>query len=604
MTELADPVRWVGHVIVCGLHDEGLRIVEQLHGAGVRVLVVDDVPNPRLVRALQGLGVPHLEADSRQAETLESAGLAGAAALVCVESEDLHTLATALLARELRPDLRVVVQLRNAAVGRALGDVGVAVLDVAGLAAPSIVEACLRTGSWTINLGEVEFRVVETVVLNDGTLRDLYGDLAPLAVVRADDGHAALTPGRDTVVRTGDSIVVVGTPEEVAAAGLGVRRRARAATAAPSFVGARAPRPPRPPGARRSLLRDLVADIDRRIKLALVALVALVGVSMTVLLIGYEEPSGRRMSPIDALYFTVETIGTVGFGDFYFRDQHAWLRIWAICLMLVGATLATVFFALLTNALIGRRLEETLGRRRITGLDDHVIVIGSGSIGVAVVDGLRAAGVEVVVVEADDGNRFLDHLRRSKVPVVVGDATLPETLSTLHLETARAIAVLTSDDLANIETGLAVRDLLGDRWTDVPVALRLFDRRLASTVAGSFDFRFVRSPAALAAPWFVGAALGLDVIDTFYVGDLPMLVARLTIPEMSGLDGLAMRDLEARILVVSLVRSDGAAEHPPRRDTRFAAGDVAYLVGPHEELLQLLRTDALAPAALSATLDS
>ncbi|GAA4712121.1 NAD-binding protein [Nocardioides conyzicola] len=589
------PRAWTGHVIVCGLHDEGLRIVEQLHGAGVRVLVVDDAPDPRLVRSLQALGVPHLEADSRQAETLESAGLAGATALVCVESADLHTLATALLAREVRPDLRVVVQLRNAAVGRALGGVGVAVLDVAGLAAPSIVEACLRTGSWTLELGEVAFRVVETVVLSEGTLRDLYGDLAPLAVVRAVDGHAALTPGRDTVVHAGDSIVVVGTPDEVAAAGLGVRRRTSDAPAVPAFIGARAPRPP---GARRSLLRDLVADVDRRIKFALLALVGLVGVSMTVLLVGYEEPSGRRMSAIDALYFTVETIGTVGFGDFYFRDQHAWLRIWAICLMLVGATLATVFFALLTNALIGRRLEETLGRRRITSLDDHVIVIGAGSIGVAVVDGLRAAGVDVVVVETDDGNRFLDHLRRSKVPVVVGDATLPETLSTLHLETARAVAVLTSDDLANIETGLAVRDLLGDRWTDVPVALRLFDRRLAGTVAGSFDFRYVRSPAALAAPWFVGAALGLDVIDTFYVGDLPMLVARLTIPERSGLDGLAMRDLEARILVVSLVRSDGRTEHPPRRDTRFAAGDVAYLVGPHEELLQLLRTDALAPAAL------
>ena len=39
------------------------------------------------------------------------------------------------------------------------------------------------------------------------------------------------------------------------------------------------------------------------------------------------------MSVLDALYFTVETIGTVGFGDFYFRDQHTWLRVWAIALM-------------------------------------------------------------------------------------------------------------------------------------------------------------------------------------------------------------------------------------------------------------------------------
>jgi hypothetical protein len=39
-------------------------------------------------------------------------------------------------------------------------------------------------------------------------------------------------------------------------------------------------------------------------------------------------------------------------------------------------------------------------------------------------------------------------------------------------------------------------------------------------------------------------------------------------------------------------------EYPPRRDTRFAAGDQAYLVGPYEELLRVLgreREDAASP---------
>jgi hypothetical protein len=90
------------------------------------------------------------------------------------------------------------------------------------------------------------------------------------------------------------------------------------------------------------------------------------------------------------------------------------------------------------------------------------------------------------------------------------------------------------------------------------VVLRVFDRGLADAVADGFGFRYVRSTAALAAPWFVGAAVGLD--------------------------GLAMGELAGRTRVVAIGRTDGTLEYPPRSDTRFAAGDSAFLVGPYEEL--------------------
>ncbi len=131
-----------------------------------------------------------------------------------------------------------------------------------------------------------------------------------------------------------------------------------------------------------------------------------------------------------------------------------------------------------------------------------------------------------------------------------------------------------------------MRDLLGDRWLDVPVVLRLFDRRLADTVSGSFDFRHVRSPSALAAPWFVGAALGLDVMQTLYVAGLPMLVARLTVGP--ALAGTPMRTLPARLRVVRLARQEEVIDLP-RRDEVLAAGDHVTIIGPYEELLRLLR---------------
>jgi Trk K+ transport system NAD-binding subunit len=199
----------------------------------------------------------------------------------------------------------------------------------------------------------------------------------------------------------------------------------------------------------------------------------------------------------------------------------------------------------------------------------------------------------VVVIESDAQNRYLDRARALRVPVVIADATQRQTHASVNLGEASAVAILTSADLTNIETGLAVRESLGDRWDVVPVVLRVFDRDLARMMEQNFGFRYVRSTSALAAPWFVGAALGLDVLETFFVDQQPFLVGRLTIASGGGLQGLAMQDLSARTRVVAIRRAEAGdvLEHPPRRGTRFQGGDEAYLLGPYDELLDVLRRD-------------
>jgi Trk K+ transport system NAD-binding subunit len=297
------------------------------------------------------------------------------------------------------------------------------------------------------------------------------------------------------------------------------------------------------------------------------------------------------MSLLTSLYFTIETISTVGFGDFSFAGQSTGILVFGIFLIAAGATLLTAVFALITNVLVSWRIEQSLGRQRLTGMEGHVVVIGLGSVGIRVLEGLQAKGREVVVVERNESNRYLNQARALGAPVLIGDSTQRQTLESANVHTASAVAVLTSDDLTNIETGLAVRDYLGERWLAVPVVLRVFDRALGHTVEHHFDFRHVRSTSALAAPQFVGAALGLDILGSFTIGRQPFLVGKLTVAPGRGLDGLAMQDLPAQTRVVALSRAaaGGRLEYPPRRDTRFAPGDEAFLLGPYEELLRVLR---------------
>lgn len=561
---------WRDHVIVCGLHGVGLRTVEQLLVTGRQVVVVDDEPERRLVRTLQAWQVPLLEADPRSAGALERAGLADALAVVCVEEDDLQRLETALAVREQRPDVRLVVQLANAAVGRALSEVLSAgsVLDAAALAAPAVLDACSVGRPHVFAVDSARFSVSGQVVRAAGTLRAAYGDRVPLAVLPADGGPLVVCPGRDHEVGAGDRVTLIDADD----ADPGRRPRVRLPRVRPRVPG---------------LLREL----DRPLKVALLAVLLLLLVSTVVLKAAYRQPDGSGISWLDALYFTVSTDATVGFGDFNFGGQDDWLMAFGIVDMLIGAALLTTVFALFTNLLVSRRLAAALGRQRVTGMRDHVVVVGLGSIGIAVLQGLLARGRDVVVLERDEDNRYLAQARALGVTVVLGDATLALSLEQVNVRAAGAIAILTSNEMTNIETGLAVREHLGPRWPAVPVVLRVFDRPLAATVERTFGFRHVLSASMLAAPWFVGAALGLEVLDTFYVERTPFLLARLTVAVGGGLDGLAMRELSAATRVVALERAGGGLEHPPRRGTRFAGGDRAYLVGPYEELLGVLQQD-------------
>ena len=578
---------WEGHVIVCGLQGVGLRMVEQLHQAGVDVVVVDEDPDPRLVRIVEAWEIPFVVGSPRIGGFLDRAGLARARAVVCAERTEVETLETALLVSERRPDIRVVVQLANAAVGAAVGDVTGpgTVLDVASLAAPSIVEACLGSDSYQIEFGGAQFMTSEVEVARFATLRALFGALAPIAVVPADGSPTVACPGRDYQVHVGDKVTVLGTPDELEAADL------LPAKAGDDGSGLRVHHHHSGAGLLKRIASLLASDDNSALRFAIVAASTLIVVSTIVLRLAYRLPHGGHMTTLTALYFTVETISTVGYGDFSFADQSTAMEIFGILLIAGGATLLTTVFALITNVLVSWRIEQSLGRQQLVGLEGHVVVIGLGSVGIRVLEGLHKEGREVVVVERSENNRFLNQARALGAPVLIADSTQRQTLEDANVHSAAAVAVLTSDDLTNIETGLAVRDYLGERWLSVPVVLRVFDRELGHTVEHHFDFRHVRSTSAIAAPRFVGAALGLDILGSFDVAEQAFLVGRLTVAPGRGLDGLAMVDLPAQTRVIALSRAAdaGRLEHPPRRDTRFAPGDQAYVLGPYEELLRVLR---------------
>ncbi|MDT5387055.1 MAG: hypothetical protein QOE04_696 [Mycobacterium sp.] len=558
-----------GHIIVCGDDPLGLRIIEQLRATGQEIAIVF------------------------ASDGLREAGIAEAAALICADDDDALNLEIALLARQLNPTVRVVARLGNGVLREAvaIGNGPGAILDVADLAAPSVVEACLSRTTHSITVAGVEFVISGTHAPRDATLRELFGDLAPVAVVRDENsptaGEVVACPGRDVHVNAGDWTAMIGTPKELVAQGIEV--------AVPTSVRVSIRRTP----LKRVVdaLRAFREDVNPIFFKAFAASMTLLLGATVLLRFTYHKPG---MSFIDALYFSTETIATVGYGDFSFIEQPTWLRLFGIGLMFAGVTSTAVLMAFVADLLLSRRIAQNAGLRKVRELNDHIIVVGLGSFGIRVVADLKAAGHDVVVIERSPDNRFLASAAELDVPVIFGDATLAATLDSARVDDAVAVAVLTQDDMVNIETGIVLRERLGDRWMrsadkpGVPVVLRVYDRTLGAAVAQRFGFENVRSTVELAAPWFIGTAMGLQVLGTFSVGQQSFMVGGVQVEPGSELDGIRMEKISTHTRVIAIQHGSDLQLHP-RRDSRLAAGDLAYLVGPHRELLDTLHNGQAAP---------
>jgi Trk K+ transport system NAD-binding subunit len=559
------------HIIVSGDDALAMTIIDELKNAGVTVARLANLD-------LSEAGV------SRE---LVLAEVGHALAVVCAGDDDAVNLEIALLARKANPNARVVARVANDVLREAIADDNGpgAIFNVAELAAPSVVEACLEHTTHQFEAAGIEFVVSGGEAYRDATLRELYGDLAPVAVIHGDGsptpGEMDICPSRDQRVHAGDWTMMVGTVDEVAAQGIKIRGTRRART--------------RQPRLRRAFdaIRALVNDFNPAFYPIVAGSLLLLSLSTVLLRFGYRPPP--RMGWVDAVYFTIETMTTTGYGDFSFVHQPTWLRVFAALLMFSGVTTTALLVAFVADVLLSRRFVFGSARPRVRHLRNHIVVVGLSALGIRVISDLTAAGYDVAVIEKNEESSFLSVVQKLDVPVIFGDATLGQTLRSARVDRARAVAVLTRDDMTNIETGIVLTEMLGTKvrpglnWTDVPLVLRVYDNTLGFAVAQRFGFENVRSTVELAAPWFIGAAVGLQVLGTFSVGQRSFVVGGMQVARGSELDGLRMFELSTQTRVIAITRPNALVKLHPRRDARLHADDTVYLVGPYRELLDTLR---------------
>ncbi len=215
------------HYIICGFGRVGHQVAVDFAAARIRFVVID--AKPETAAELEPKGVPHLVADATSDEILEEAGIRRAKGLVACSDSDVANVYVTLSARNLNPSLYIVARasqretekkLKAAGANRVISPYFISGRRMAALAVKPVTSDFLDL---VTHGGGVEFRLHEIAIppdspmvhksLADAEIRDKTGAVV-LAIQKA-DGTFNLQPNASSVINQGDTLVVIGTQEQI-----------------------------------------------------------------------------------------------------------------------------------------------------------------------------------------------------------------------------------------------------------------------------------------------------------------------------------------------------------------------------------------------------
>jgi Trk K+ transport system NAD-binding subunit len=521
-----------------------LRLVNELltrFGAEVTV-VVRGKTRDRAPDIAQLAGVKIIEAAQLDERALRTAGVAEARAVALVNSDDVGNIHAALTTHEINPDLRMVVRMFNMSLGHKIRTLfaDCAVLSDSAMAAPSFVAAAL-------------------------------GEVAP--------SHVRL-PGRTLYVAHRDTVspkqILCGLADTTGA----TTRLLPTDQNTANLVLAHADGPPQSRPLRehrtrrwRVLAQRLRSTLSNTfVRVAIILFLLLV---IGVALLAVVGPKATSWG--DAIYITLLDAAGDAVPDTS-NQLGLFARIVQVGVTLISLAIPPVVTAVIVGGVVRSRLPAVPNQ-----IGDHVVVVGLGNVGTRVVRQLRDLGISVITIENDENARGVSTMRRLNVPIVFGDATREETLRAAHAGSARALLMLSSSDVVNLEGALQARV----QREDLRVVLRLFDDDLAQRVGRVFGFAISGSVSFLAAPAFAAAMVERQVIGTIPIGRQVLMIAEVPIAAGSPLAGATVRaaDEQGEARVIALQRR-GTTEldwQPPK----------TYALAPQDRLIMLATRSGL-----------
>ncbi len=560
-------------IIVSGLGHTGYKIYLLLKQQGAEVVGISDRPMTR--QRDDNIIIGNL----RSPRTLIKAGIKNATTIVLANNDDGLNVAILTQAKTINPRIRIVNRLYNQTLGNRLDKTvpDHLTMSIASLAAPIFVFAALGSNAiGHLKLFNQTWALREEIITQNHPwyglkLAQLWNNLEQMLIYYLPtNGEIDLISGvqNQKKLERGDHVIVANKAK------INPKPRFQWKRWFKIFFNI---------NTYRQYARPVIM-----VSLALIVLISIA--TFTYLCVNWHIPVA------DALYFSVGMITGAGGQEEVAESAPAIIKIFTAVMMIIGAGIVGIFYALINDFVLGSRLKQFLDAARVPK-ENHYVVCGMGNVGMGVVRELTKQGHDMVVIESDHKNRFLHSVRSQGIPVIMEDAILADTLQTANIEGAKAIIVVTSHDMINVEIALTAKALA----PKLPVILRVQDNQFAESVKGVFKFENVFSPTELSTHSFVAAALGGKILGNGMTDDLLWVALATTITPNHPFYEKVIEEIapQADFVPLYIARGQENIHGWNLLNTKLVDRDLLYLTIPATKLEQIWRTIPYSPILIN-----
>jgi voltage-gated potassium channel len=311
--------------------------------------------------------------------------------------------------------------------------------------------------------------------------------------------------------------------------------------------------------------------------------------------IGYVFLEDR--SPIEALYMTIITLSTVGFGEVWPLSDEG--RLFTGFLIIIGIGTVGYGFGNIAAFFIEGELRELFRAHKMekitAKLHDHIILCGYGDEGRHAAEELQRSKVPFLIIEKD--TELAEKLRNQGLLVLHGDATQDEVLLKAGVEKAKGLIAAVSEDSENVFLALTARGFnpnltIVARAADETTVAKLF-RAGANKVISSAEIGGRRMASVILRPKVVNF---LDII--MHDEELALRLEEIDVSESSPFVGKSIRDLRIRertgAMVIAFHREGQPIQINPPAESVLQTGDVLFVMGSDVQVENLRHMAACA----------